>query len=182
MGPTQNILQYELFHVGSEDGSLGALMAECFDRVADNLPLAMAGSDLGPGIKTVVRLYDTDEQVTILVHEINALKARVEHYCNAPRSNAFTNAYARWQIRRTYKKIDALKFRVMEYYLAYIVKARRGACNVARETWRHTFRPAEINELYDLMRAAAATKSFWLFIFEPNELLADVNKGVVDLM
>lgn len=178
-----NILQYEFFHVGGRNASsLEEVMAECAERTVDSLPIAMAGDDTGPGIKTVVRIYDMDGQVTRWAQQVKELEAQREVHFNAPRSNLITNWYARWQIGRLNRQMDRGRELMVRYFTAYIGTSFKGEWNVARETWNHAFRPARREEYIELHQAAIMAKSLWLFIFEPNDLLADRNEGIVSVM
>ena len=183
MNKSHNVLQYEFFHVGGKDAkSLDEVMAECFERTADNLPMAMAGDDTGPGIKTVGRIYDMDGRVTHWANQVKDLEAQREVHFNAPRSNPITNWYARWQIGRLNRRMDKVKKLMVDYFTTYIGLSFNGEWNVARETWNHAFRPARREEYIELRQAAIMAKNLWLFIFEPNDLLADRNQGIVHIM
>ena len=183
MDKQYNVLQYEFFHVGGKDaGSLEDVMAECFERAADNLPMAIAGDDIGPGIKTVVRIYDMDGRVTHWAHQVKNLKAQREIHYNAPRSNLFTNWYARWQIGQLNRRMDKARELMVSYFTEYIGKSFNCEWNVAKETWDNAFRLARREEYIELRQSAVAAKYLWLFIFEPNDLLADKNTGVVSVM
>lgn len=180
----QNVLQYEFFHVGGKSvSSLGYELAECAERAMDNLPLAVAGNDISSGIKIIVRIYDIDGRVTRLTRQVEELKAQQEVHINAPRSNLFTNWYARWQIRRLQKRVDRAKKLMVEYYSAYVSTfLYTDGMNVAREIGENIFRPAEMGEYIELLLGGNTAKDFRLFIFEPDDLLANRTNVVVSMM
>lgn len=182
MNTRANLLQYEFFHVGGEGVTLEKVLAEATERTADNLALAVAGDDTGPGIKTVLRIYDTGGQVTHWAKLIQDLEAKREVHFNAPRSKSISNWYARWQIDRINKRIEQCKRLIVNYCIEHLDKSFKGEWRVARETWDHDFRPARRSEYTDLQLAASVAKSFWLFVFEPNDLLAKKNQEVVYVM
>lgn len=183
MNNGHNILQYEFFHIGGKTvSSFDEVLKECSERTAENLLLAMAGDDTGPGIKTVVRIYDADGQVTRLTQRVNELEALNEKYCNAPRSNPFSNWYARWQIERLNRHMDNVKKSIVDYFIGYIGKSFNDERSVAKETWNNAFRPLRRDEYIELHHVAISTKNLWLFVFEPNDLLADENKLVTSIM
>lgn len=177
-----NVLQYEFFHVGGKGiGSLEDVMAECYERTVDNLPLAMAGDDTGPGIKTVVRIYDVDGRVTRWAQQVKDLEAQREIHFNGRRSNPFATWYTSWQIVRLNRRMDRVRQLIVGYFTEYIDKSFTGELDVARETYGHAFRLARREEYVDLRQAAIMARGLWLFIFKPNDLLADENISVVSV-
>ena len=180
----QNVLQYEFFHVGGKSvSSLGYELAECAEQAMDNLPLAVAGNDISSDIKTVVRIYDIDGRVTRWTRQVKELKAQQEVHVNTPRSNLFTNLYARWQIGRLQKRVDRYKEHMVEYYFMYVSKfLYTDSVNVAREIQENIFRPAEMGEYIDLTLRGNTAKNFWLFIFEPDDLLANRTNMIIGMM
>lgn len=178
-----NILQYEFFHVGGRNlSSLEEVTAECIERTADNLLIATAGDDTGPGIKTVVRIYDMDGRVTRWAKQMKELEEQREVHLNAPRRNPITNWYTRWQIGRLNRQMDRGRELMVGYFTEYIGTSFKDEWNVAREIWNHAFRPARREEYIELRQAAITARSLWLFVFEPNDLLADKNESIVSVM
>ena len=160
-----NVLQYEFFHVGGNSaGSLEDVMSECYKRTVANLPLVTAGDDTGSGIKTVVRIYDMDGRVTRWAQQVKELVAEREIHFNAPRSNVFTNWYARWQITKLNRRMERARELMVGYFTEYIGKSFNGEWNVAKETWGHAFRPARREEYIELHQSAVMAKNLWLFI------------------
>lgn len=183
MDKQYNVLQYEFFHVGgksirsSEDG-----IAKCFEQTTTNLARAIAGEDIRSGIKTVVRIYDIDGQVTHWVKQTKYLEAQREFYLNTPSSNIFTDWFVKWQIKQLNQGLNTARKSVVEYFTEYIDKSFNGEEGVAKETLDHAFRSAKQEEYIELQQSAIMSKGLWLFIFEPNDLLADENISVVHMM
>lgn len=177
-----NILQYEFFHVGVGGRSLEAVLAECLERAAESLPTAMAGDDTGPGIKTCVRIYDTDDEVTRLVIELNALKDQYDTCLFFAKDGMF----ARWRVRRKRARLDhrmqAVKGLIKGYFIAHMGAAFNEEKDIAREIGDHAFRLARREEYDDLRQSAIMAKRFWLFVFANNDLLADENEIVTHMM
>lgn len=183
MQKTCNVLQFKFFHVGGKGvESIEDVLVECAERVDDYLPLAMAGNDIGPGIKTVVRIYDTDGCLTRLVLRINELEAERESYIKVPRRTFLYNWYVSLQIERIDKKIAQIRNKMVDYFTNYIASYIHDGDKVAREVDSHRFRPARGEEYMDLYLTAGTAKHFWLIVFEPNDLLADKNKIIVSVM
>jgi hypothetical protein len=158
MQRSDNVLQYEFFHVGGKDtGSL---------------------DDTGLDIKTVVRIYDTDGQVTLWVKQVKDLKAQREVHCNVRRSNPIINWYARWQIGRLNQRIHSVNKLIVEYFAAYVRVSFGDELPIARETRCYTFRLARRDEYTELLHAWVMAKSLRVFTFRPNDLLAERNQVV----
>lgn len=178
-----NVLQYEFLHVGGEGvKTLRQLQDQCVERMQESLPLALAGDDTGPGIKTVVRIYDTGGCVTSLSHEFNALKA--EYHESAFTSH--TNPISRWNARRTQTRLrnrmQECQENITQCYLENLDTLFRGDWLIARGLWDKSFRLANRDEFVELQHAAVLAKDTWLFVFEPNDLLADTNEIITSVM
>lgn len=149
-----NVLQYEFFHVGGKNvGSLEEVMAECTERTADNLSIAAAGDDTGPGIKTVLRVYDINGRVTHWAEQIKDLEAKREVHFKAPRNNPISDWYAMWQIGCINRRIEKRKRLIVGYCIEYLGKSFKGEWRVARETFGTT------------IFALLAVVSIWTYIW-----------------
>ena len=178
-----NIVQAEFFHVGGENiNSLEELRDEVFGRVADNLPLAMEGIEVSSGVKIVVRFYDDDGTITALVQEAACMRKSHDLLFEAfPSAGWFRR---RWIDRRTSQlaakileaKDEALA--LATHQLTFAVQASRP---IGVERADYSFRPMKAEEARELCEKAVVAKGVWLFIFEPNDLLADSNKMVASL-
>ena len=180
MGWTHNILQYEFFHVGGQ--SLEAVLADCAERSAEHLLLALAGDDTGSGIKTVIRLYDVDGFVTELAQFVQGLEQEREAYYLAPPKGLIAGWYTAWRLRKIRQQIEGSRIIISDYVVMRITQSFKGDWNIARETRRHKFRLARRTEYPEILEAAKRAKQYWLFIFMPNDLIAEKNEGVVYLM
>ena len=179
-----NIAQLEFFHVGGKNASsLDELFRECAKRSSDNLKLVLAGSDIGTGIKTTVRLYDSDGVLTKLATEAQANERRSQELWDE-----FGNArgFRRWHIDRQSRKcarlsIDYRRQALMlaGYVLADAVTYGR---EVAVECPDRTFRPLRDNEGHELVESASQAKGVWIFVFKPNFLYTDRNTMLVHVM
>lgn len=177
------VLQYEFFHVGGNNvGSFLDIVEECLERISDNIEIVLTGTSTGSEIKTVVRIYDLEGEVTIWAKQVIDLEAQREIHIYAPRKNPITDWYAKWQIARIDRQIDSLKELILSYFIRYIDMSFKQDWNVSREIWDHTFCPARRDEYIELHEAATMSKGFWLFIFEPNDLLAGKNKKIVSVI
>lgn len=177
-----NILQFEIFHIGGKGvRSLDEVVAEGINLARENLPLAMAGSDYGTGIKTIVRIYDTSGRVTHLAKQLENLYTKRKAHYNATRSNLITNWYAVWQINRLNRQISSVCKEVTKSFVRYIDTAFKDGWEVARENIDHSFRPAVRTEYLELQQAAILAENFMLFIFTPNDLLAGRNKIIASI-
>ncbi len=175
-----NILQYEFFHVGGH--SLGAILSERRARSAEHLPLALSGDDTGSGIKTVVRLYDVDGHVTRAVTRIVELEQKRDEYYVAPSKGYLIDWYRKWQLNKIRREIKQTRSVLVGCFVTYLERAFKDGWDIAREIGGFQFRLARRDEYPDLLQASKRSKGLWLFIFEPNDLLAVTNKSVVSLL
>ena len=179
----KNLVQAEFFHVGGRDATPESFLYELSERVADGLELAMQGLEPSFGIKTVLRFEDITGELTALV-----LRAKILTKVHAKIWKEFETAgrLRRWYLgrrnRRLTAKIDILKEGCKLRALLHLYKARESGHAIAVERYDHTFRFARKEELHELLDAAASSSSVWLFVFEPNDLLADKNKIVASAM
>ena len=180
MSKEYNILQFEFFHASGE--TLEAVLADCAERSAEHLPLALAGDDTGSGIKTVIRLYDVNGLVTQLAAFVHQLERKRDAYYLDQPKGVIASWYRAWQLRRMQQQINSGRLMLGDFLITYLTKSFKKDWNVARETWRHEFRLANRTEYPEIVAAAKRAKRYWLFIFRPNDLLAAKNESVVYLM
>ena len=182
-----NIIQIEFFHVGGKDtNSLAELDFEMHERIMENLPLARSGFEVGSGIKTTARFFDSEDgMLTHLVQKIETLENVYTHTLDLlGTSPPYT--FRRWFLGRRLRKIGRQKRRASEYVQRFSIKTflavLKAASPVAVESLDRSFRPMKNDERHDVIEKAITAKSLWLFIFEPNDLCADKNKSVAHLM
>jgi hypothetical protein len=181
----ENILQFEFSHVnGEETKTLDNVLMQCLERTIDVLELRLGGGvPIGSGIKTGIRIYDSGEQVTNVACRVKALEALCEKMVwKEVRPVSLVGCFNRFRLDRITHKIEISKSSIHEYAAEYLNRALHEPLNIGIEKNDHSFRPARNEEIHELIEAAKRAKSFWLFVFEPNDLLADVNKGIVSLM
>ena len=179
-----NIAQVEFFHVGGKDTpSLDVLFDECGERIADGLELVLQGCEAKSGIKTVVRFFDESGSLTKI-----ALKAARLSRQDRALMNNFANAggLRRWwldiQSRRLAGQSIALKEKLRMLAAEQLREAISASRDVAVECFDHSFRPMRREEAHELIVATEKAKSAWLFVFKPNDLLANKNTAVAHAM
>lgn len=179
-----NIVQAEFFHVGGKDTpSLKALFAECGERVADSLELTLQGYEAHSCIKTVVRFFDETGNLTKIAIKAERIKKR-----NKKLLDDFTGATGlqRWLLdiksRWLAGKIIALSEEARMLASGYLCEAIRTSHEVAVECDDHSFRSIKGNEAHEIVESASNSRRVWLFVFRPNNLLADTNTLVACLM
>jgi hypothetical protein len=170
-----NIIQAEFFHVGGEEEiftSVGDVMDEIEERQRD-----------GSRIKTVVRFFDEDGTITDLALLIN----KEETKDTLIRENFLSFGwFGRKMASIKLQKLSRKIFLMREMHKILIINKIRFAIKnlrqIAVEDRDHIFRMIEPNEKYELIVSIEASKSLWVFIFEPNHILAEVNEEVVNVM
>lgn len=178
----RNILQYEFLNVCGDEATLESVLAESAARVEEYLPMAQY-DDRGPQIKTVVRIYDdSSNTVTRLVQHIEAFQAKK----NALLFSVENGIYSTWcksvKINALQGKIDKAKQKVLEYYSRYLTEAFTQYRALAIEILDHSFRAVERDEHVELFQALRMQKDLWMFVFNPNDLLADKNEMITHFM
>lgn len=178
----ENVLQYEFFHLEGE--TLEEILENHWKRTGDSLDLVLAGSDIGSRSKTVIRIYDTQGKVTAWVQEYKSLR----HDLTEPHNVSAQVPIWRWRERRQAKQLhtrqkagwsrkEVLHELISTYCTQYIESLLRGNGNgIARERLDSTFRHVQRNELLELAQATKVATRLWVFVFEPNDLLADTNE------
>jgi hypothetical protein len=182
MSNPQNILQYEFFHVGGRGVTFDNLFSECDERTLDNLQLIMHGNKPGTGIKTVIRIYDTEGKITDIANKIKGLNELLDLFSLMPRRTFIHSILINYEVDYVYKELKLLLETLSLYAIDYLNRALKESLSVAVEKDDHSFREVKKEELLDIVQSVKFSKGFWLFVFEPNNLLADKNKNVVSVM
>ncbi len=179
-----NIVQAEFFHVGGNNvDSLEELGNEIFGRVQDGLPLAMEGIEVPPPLKTVVRFYDDDGAVTAFVKEAARLRENHDLLFEAfPSAGWFRRWWIDRQTAQLAGKIVDAKGEALILAIRQFAAAVQASKPIGVECLDHSFRPMKPEESHELVEKVEAAKSLWLFVFQPNDLLADSNKSIARLM
>lgn len=177
--PNPNIIQAEFFHVGGKGLSLEEVFAECRERTADSRELSQAGIENDPHIKTVIRFFDKEGILTQAVIEAEEMRKHDEEL-----SNHVSRSWGpvRWLLGMWLHLIER-KIAVIDNDLrvattlgcATIILSKE---TVAVEKFDHSFRVVRPEERYDLLQSVCASTSVWVFVFEPNDMLADKNEMI----
>lgn len=182
--PNANIVQAEFFHVGGDQTpSLEALFAECGERLSDGLELVLQGHEPYSRIKTVVRFFDESGVLTNLALKAERLKKQDKELLD---NFVRASGLRRWFLDRRSRRLAAQTLTLREDarvlaadQLCKTLQARR---EIAVERSDHSFRIAKKDETHELAESAHRSKGVWLFVFQPNNLLADTNTSVASLM
>lgn len=182
--PRANIVQVEFFHVGGDTApSIEALLEECYERTSEGLELILSGHEERSQIKTVVRFFDdTGEFTTIALRAKTLMKRDGELFDEIINSNGLRYWWLSIQFRRLARQQNELRERVKALAVIRLRKAIKNSRDVAVQRFDHRFRLIRGNEKHELIESAAKSKSVWLFVFQPNDLLADTNVSVAYAM
>ncbi len=179
-----NIVQAEFFLVGGKDvETIEALIEQCSERVVDGLVLIHKGEALDANIKKVVRFFDEDGSITAFVkaHKVTkeGLNATLEATANAKGLYRVWQWFwaDRWSEKNYSQRLKMLPFVTQK---CRDVVVTRGSIAVQRADRSFRFiRGDEVRELFETIGKATGV---WLFIFEPNDLLAEKNTGVASFL
>ena len=170
-----NIIQAEFFQVGGgkKQETLRDLIAECIDRRSAGSP-----------IKTVVRFYDDDRgsitRNVALYKELDVLHEELVRRTLASRG------FWRWLFDISARQVARTRGRAKKVHMHLVLKRlweiERDPQSIAVEERDHHFRYVRWDEKHELLEAAGKGTSLWLFVFEPNHLLADSNTLAADAM
>ncbi len=84
-----------------------------------------------------------------------------------------------WRSRRFLRKALALKYKARNCAVRCLRDIYSDSPDISRdiavEKRDRTFRPAEWDELSEILACASGSSSAWLFVFAPNDLLAGTN-------
>lgn len=164
-----NIVQLEFFLHKAQD--IAGIYAEALARFRDDAR-----------IKRVVRIIDIDDEITAQAMEAVAQKGAFEAYllyeCRESRVAWFWHRLRMSRRRRKLgQKCAQARARLIETSLDRLENAANNGEGVAvEEDTCAPLRFARDNELYGLLEAARRARGVWVFVFEPNDILADSNK------
>ena len=173
----ENIVQAEFFHFSGE--SPEAIWWESYERLRE-----------GGRIKTVIRFYDEDGWVTDCVRRHAKLATTSRRFrlwiSKLPRTllalrSRFTAGIDQMD-RSIQRRSTVASEEVKRTVIDHLQKRVSAHLPIAVEQRNSTFRLADRNELHDLVVTARASRGLWVFIFAPNDLLADNNTSVVSMM
>ena len=179
----KNIIQMECFHVGGKDvRSLKQLFTQMKERVESGLALAARGIETPNGIKTVVRFYDSGAITAKVLKYVRLEKKEEKRWQTFLSTSGIRREIAGYRYHRlavkTGRKRQSLFSLIVREFASQVSKREE----VAVETFGHSFRLARKEELHELQEAARVAKGFWIFLFKPNNLLADRNEIVASVM
>ena len=165
-----NIVQAEFFHVAVS--SFEELEEDCARRIAE-----------GSRIKTVVRFYDEDGQIT---KHVQLLK-KTEKEFNRLRASFQTAGWLQRQFLRIKlnlisKWLWPLKGALVPLLSNKFVAAVRTRSQVAVECDDCSFRDAFSEELHELRESVRTSRNAWVFIFPPDRLTAQASSLILSAM
>ena len=179
----RNVVQAEFFLADTQASSLEALQRDILGRIKDNLPLAIAGSDRGPSIKTAVRFYDMSGELTRLAVRSEALESAQQR---AMDRLIDAGPFRRVFLERRYRKIARSLTKVRRSALGESVQQIRRILKtngaIAVEGTSRRFRPLRPDEAHELAESVSNSRRAWFFVYRPNSLLADSDIMVAHLM
>ncbi len=184
MPTSRNIAQAEFSHVGGNaNASLESVIAECQERIADGVEMALNGRSARSGIKTTVRFLDRSGGLTKLAKRSEALKRKraALHY-RFPKLTGIRRSCANIRSRHLEGKARRLRAEVHSVSIRELLSALMIGQTVAVEQPDRTFRLVRRDETYELMEAVARSQTAWLFVFAPNDLFADENVLIASAM
>jgi hypothetical protein len=164
-----NIAQIELFLYKPEN--IESIFQEAARRARD-----------GARLKLVVRIADTDAEIYAQVVRAKAIREKFNEYLARYRREADYASYARrWWMARRRKKLVREKIgadaHLLDAALSGLERAIRTKDDIALEPHPQApFRLVRPDERYELLETARRAYGVWVWIFEPNEILADSNK------
>ncbi len=170
---TFNIAQIEFFLVGSSGiKTLESVLEECKERAQDRMP-----------IKVCFRIYDENQEITFLAKKIKAWNEKYGDFGELIKTYKFLpkslNSLIFWLIGR--KKI-IWKADLDKIVCLSVCNHLRLRKNIAIERSDHSYRYVKNYERYELEGSVKKAANRWIFVFEPNELLADKNKLLAAIM
>lgn len=171
-----NIAQIELFHVGGQK-TFGELSREILARVHEDL--SAGDFDRPTSIKTCFRIYDWSGDMTRYALDLESMPSLVDDY------EAYTSAptrLGRWLASRRERRNSRRRANLKQMMTADAGRLVREAIDasdsVAIEVAEHRYRMMRRDEATEMRSRATHYSHAWLFVFEPNELLADRNEIV----
>lgn len=175
---SSKVIQVEYFAFDAT-GSLDDLFAYAAARAEETLPDFLNGLiDTGPGLKICVRFHDKSGEVTELIERVKRSKTIEEGaFQNAREANNWVLfiRYWRWRLAKNKAEKEATKLRFS--LINAIVNQ-----TVAIERYDHSYRLVRADEKHELTSNIKRWQHFWIFVYAPNDLLADNNEVVLSLM
>ncbi len=172
----QPIVQVEYFHVDLKNG-FDTLFEEIAERVHDTMEVVLCGLDpLSSGIKTTIRFYDEDEQITTLVKRLDVLEKEWWQNIRTERPGPVT--YYLDRLKRFIRDFRKARLENKLYKNARCVIKQRLAttCGVAGQRADFSFRHIRGEEKHELFQSITRSKKALWFVFVPNDLLSDKNE------
>lgn len=169
-----NTIQVEFFHTGRDADTLHDVMRECRERYAD-----------GANIKTVIRMFD-DQSGTLTkavqrYQEVNIAYDQMVQEIFSVGCGIF--GFREWRAKRLMNRREQEESVVQRLVLEHLRQSVRSKELIGIE--RHDdrrFRQLNPDETHELLEAAEAAVSIWVFVFAPNDLFADKNVGITCMM
>ncbi len=181
--PHQNVLLYEFFHERNAHNA-----SEFIFRVKSIFENALLGSDYAGRLKTVFRIYDTDDGCitaqAVKLKELSATREKVflrfADKCSALSKSDLRNAKHEIAILTT--QMELLSTQISQYALKYL----RNSCmhhreNVSLEKYDFGFRIAKSDEVLEMANAINRLERFWFFAFAPTGLCSEKLELVVSV-
>lgn len=175
------LIQVEYFHVHME-GSLSDIMIEAFSRTMETLPDALHGlNDLGPGIKTGLRFHDTEQgTITRLALEIESLTKQIDQtVAEMIRPDI---GWLRQQLYRLKQRRLRLALKTHLKLLEYAISRQVDRAILAIERVDRHYRLLRDDEKHEVLTRIRRSSRFWIFVFTPNDLLAERNELITAVM
>jgi hypothetical protein len=167
-----NIAQIEFFHVKLDSGTTQEFLSDISERIAE-----------GSKIKTVVRILDEGGFITELVLALRRTQDRREKLLEMMLDcGTWWRPWLNFRFQKLGKKEEKLKKQALLVSVRQLDAAVHTSSQIAIELPDHRFRLAKPNEMHELLETARKATGVWLFVFKPNDLLADENTYVVYAM
>ena len=166
---SSNIAQIEFFLAGKDSNqSLEKFMEECHDRM-----------DQGSPIKLCFRIYDENHEITTLSHKINDWENQYGTFgelITRPnwQPNLFDSLRHKWLLRKRNSWKDRLE-KLLRQMVCDHLRLRK---DIAIECPDRSYRFVQNDERYELEGSVKRTVNCWVFVFAPNDILANTNKTV----
>ncbi len=160
-----NVVQAEFFHVQLADTTLNKVLSECSERWMED-----------SRIKTVVRFYDDYGFVTDFVSEVRDLELRQQNVRLAmPSAWPLEKYFLGRKSRSLAGKMSEARKRATGLLAERVDKVINTDGKIAVERPDHSFRWAQGEELHELGEATGKATAVMIFLFQHNDLLAEIN-------
>lgn len=173
-----HVVQAEFFHGNTDEGDYldHALDHAWMRLLGAGLNAASGTPDLGPGsgIKTCVRFYDRTGDVSRLVRHAHRMR---EKHKGVMQKLASSRGIGRFILLRREKRLRAAQGHAEKLAFKFAFKEFERSAHFRRplalETVGHRYRSLSPDEARSFSRSLRHARSMWLFLFKPNDLLAD---------